>query len=107
MSLFDRLSHRAARSRRADYAEPVVATPEEAVALAAEIADAFADLSGQDRLLFLSRLHDLQSALDGRERRLDAEMAQQRGALARLNKSVAATRGYLAAAAPAPRNGKG
>ena len=94
MGTIERLRLRAERARRFGGELPVVATVEEARALARGVAEGLAAASGQDRLLLLSGLHEVQAALAGRLSRLDAEMTDGRERIAAVNRGLSAHASY-------------
>jgi hypothetical protein len=94
MGTIERLRLRAERSRRVGGEAPVVTTVEEARALARGVAEGLAAVSEEDRLLLLSSLHDVQSALAARLSRLDAEMGESRERIAAVNRGLSAHAGY-------------
>lgn len=94
MGTIERLRLRAERSRQGGGDAPVVTTVEEARALARGVAEGLAAVSEEDRLLLLSSLHDVQSALAARLSRLDAEMGESRERIAAVNRGLSAHAGY-------------
>ena len=94
MGAIERLRLRAERARRFGGEVPVVGTVEEARALARGVAEGLAAASDQDRLLLLSSLHEVQTALAARLSRLDAEMADGRERIAAVNRGLSAHAGY-------------
>jgi hypothetical protein len=89
-----RLKAWAERARRKDYAEAAPLSRAEALGLAAELAEALASTEADSRLLLLATLHEIHAALGGRERRLEAEMADASAELRRLDRTQAARRAY-------------
>jgi hypothetical protein len=94
MGSVQKLQVRAAGSRRADHRLPVVATVEEASALARDIARQLTGLSEPERLLAMSNLDEVRRALDGRMDRLSEDLAASRAELQALNRGLAAAGGY-------------
>jgi len=96
---------RLGRRRRGGAAQPVVATPEEARALASRLAGEIAGLSDDQKLLLFSNLADLHEALKARIRHLDDEMSADRERLQAMGRNLRACGLYDAAgrAAPPPR----
>lgn len=94
------LAERAARrGRRADT--PLIATPEEARAVAREVAERLAVVSGDQRLLLLAALDDVRRGLTERLERLDEEMRADRAAILAVNRGLEASGRY------APRRPRG
>lgn len=100
MKTVTRLTMRAARSRRAGAAEPVIDSVEDAVALARAVARGLDELQGADRLLMLSNLDEVRRALDARMARIEADMSEGRERLRAVNHGLRAIDGY---APPSPR----
>jgi hypothetical protein len=94
MGTIERLRLRAERARRVGGELPVVATVEEARALARGVAEGLAAASDQDRLLLLSSLHEVQTALSARLSRLEVEMGEGRERIAAVNRGLSAHAGY-------------
>jgi hypothetical protein len=94
MGTIERLRLRAERARRVGGELPVVATVEEARALARGVAEGLAAASDQDRLLLLSSLHEVQTALSARLSRLEIEMGEGRERIAAVNRGLSAHAGY-------------
>jgi CHASE3 domain sensor protein len=97
METVAKLTTRAARSRRAQAAEPVVETVEQAIALAQAVARGLDGLTGEARLLMLSNLDDVRQALDERMSKLEDELATERERLRSVNQGLRAVDGYAAA----------
>ena len=95
------LQLRADRSRRAGYAEPVVATVEEARALAARVADQVACLPDHQRLLVLAHLDDVCGIIQARLEKLQSEIVEGRQQIAAANDGGAACASYAASRGPA------
>ena len=106
MSFLDRYLVFADRSRRKGFALPVVAGPDEAMRLAAEIADSLSRLSADERALFLSNLGDLKQALKQRCEVLKTEIDQNRAELSRITRTLFACNAYALAASSMRRSGK-
>jgi hypothetical protein len=100
MGTIERLRLRAERARRFGGELPVVATVEEARALARGVAEGLAAASDQDRLLLLSSLHEVQTVLAARLLRLDAEMADGRERIAAVNRGLSAHTSYSSRLSP-------
>ncbi len=94
LGAIDDLRLRAERSRQSGYALPVVASPEEAKALAWAIARQLAALSGRDRLVALAEIDHAYSALEGRLERLSGELEENRRLLRAANDGGAACDAY-------------
>lgn len=94
MGVIERLRLRAERARRLGSEIPVVGTVEEARALARGVAEGLAAASDQDRLLLLSSLHEVQTALTARLSRLATDMAEGRERMAAVNRGLTAHVGY-------------
>lgn len=103
MGTIERLRLRAERSRRAGAEAPLVATVEEARALARGVAEGLAAAPEADRLLLLASLHEVQAALGARLSRLDAEMGEGRERIGAVNRGLSAHAGY--SHRPSPRKG--
>lgn len=103
MSMIIELRGRAERCRAGAYGLPVVSTVEEARALGRRIADQLANLSGDQALLCLSSLQDVQAVLTARVARLQEEMASTRRELRRVNEAVRACSCYGDASSGADR----
>ena len=97
METVARLTTRAARSRQAQTAQPVLETVEQAIALAQAVARGLDGLHGDARLLMLSNLDDVRQALDGRMQQLEREMADERQRLRSVNHGLRAVDGYAPA----------
>jgi hypothetical protein len=69
---------KAAASKQADFALPVIDSPEEAIRVAREAAASLAKLPEHQRLSLLSDLDQLSQALAGRVERLRREMDSER-----------------------------
>lgn len=80
MGKIEILAERASRRRRRRDA-PLIATPEEARALAREVADRLGGVTGDQRLLLLAALSELQRGLAERLDHLDVEMRAERAAI--------------------------
>lgn len=94
MGTIERLRLRAERSRRHGADAPLVSTVAEARALALSVAEGLAAASDQDRLLLLSSLHEVQSALSSRLARLDGEIGETRERIAAVNRGLSAHTSY-------------
>lgn len=94
METVARLTTQAARSRRAQAAQPVVETVEQAIALAQAVARGLDGLQGDARVLMLSNLDDVRQALDGRMQQLERDMAEERQRLRSVNHGLRAVDGY-------------
>jgi 4-diphosphocytidyl-2C-methyl-D-erythritol kinase len=108
MGTIERLRLRAERSRRIGGDVPVVSTVEEARALARGVAEGLAAVSEDDRLLLLSSLHEVQTALASRLERLEVEMGEGRERIAAVNRGLSAHVGYSHRSSPyggGPRKG--
>ncbi len=90
----EKLQARARASRLTEGQVPVVETAADAVDLARAVAQRLDSLSGDERLLMLSNLDEVRRALDGRMRRLRAEMAEQKQRLTAVNTGLRAVDGY-------------
>lgn len=88
---------RAAKARRNAAGQVLVATPEEARALARKVSAQIAGLSDGQKLLLFSDLGDLHEALKARLRHLDEEMEADRGRLDALGRNLRACGLYDAA----------
>jgi hypothetical protein len=97
METIAKLTTRAARSRQAQAAEPVVETVEQAIALAQAVARGLDGLKGDARLLMLSNLDDVRQALDARMSRLESELTTERERLRSVNQGLRAVDGYASA----------
>lgn len=97
METVAKLTLKAARSRQAQAAEPVVETVEQAIALAQAVARGLDGLKGDARLLMLTNLDDVRKALDGRMQQLEREMADERQRLHSVNHGLRAVDGYAPA----------
>lgn len=100
MDTIERLRLRAEHARRVGGDAPLVATVEEARALARGVAEGLAAAPEADRLLLLSSLHEVQAALDARLSRLDADMAEGRLRIAAVNRGLSAHRSYSGRLSP-------
>jgi hypothetical protein len=98
MSLLERCLLAARRSRHSGYRRSVLSGPDEAVRLAAEIADALRQMSDRDRTLFLSDLGELKEALRLRCEVLKQDIEQNRAELMRLTRTLVACNAYALAA---------
>jgi hypothetical protein len=97
--VIDLLRLRAERCAQSGLAQPIVGTPEEALAISARIAAQLAALPASERLLFLAYLDQISSTLQGRLERLAQDMAETGGRLAALRRVGAGCRAYAGAAA--------
>ncbi|WP_374569811.1 hypothetical protein [Phenylobacterium sp.] len=93
MEKIEILAERASRRRRRSDV-PLIATPQEARAIAREIADRLAAVSGDQRLLLLSALNDLHRGLTERIEQLDEDMRAERAAILSLNQGLQAHARY-------------
>ena len=107
MGTIERLRLRAERSRRHGADAPLVATVEEARALARSVAEGLAAASDHDRLLLLSSLHEVQAALSSRLSRLDGEIGEARERIAAVNRGLSAHAGYSPSSWRLPPRGGG
>ena len=108
MGTIERLRLRAERSRRVGGEAPLVATVEEARALARGVAEGLAAAPEADRLLLLASLHEVQAALGARLSRLDAEMGEGRERIGAVNRGLSAHTRYSGRLSPrgdGPRKG--
>jgi hypothetical protein len=92
------LRTRAERSRRSQYATPVVATVAEAREMAQQIAGQLAAVSDREALLCLAFLQDIDKHLARRLDRLNADMAAARAELGKVREGAGACREYGVAA---------
>lgn len=97
MGKIEVLAERAARRRRRAEV-PLIATPEEARAVAREVVERLSAVSGDERLLLLAALGDLSRGLSDRLQHLQREMAADRAAILALNSGLRACGGYARAA---------
>ena len=97
METVAKLTTRAARSRQAQAAEPVVDSVEQAIALAQAVARGLDGLKGDARLLMLSNLDDVRQALDARMGKLEDDLAAERERLRSVNHGLRAVDGYASA----------
>ncbi len=94
METLAKLTARATRSRRAQGAEPVVETVDQAIALAQAIARGLDGLHGEARLLMLSNLDDVRRALDARTAQLEDDLAVEGERLRAANRGLRAVGVY-------------
>lgn len=78
MSEIDRYIRKAIASKRADFALPVIDSPEDAMRVIRAVAARLPTLPENEQLVLLSDLAELSSALAARVERLDREMARDR-----------------------------
>jgi hypothetical protein len=97
--VIDLLRLRAERCAQSGLAQPIVGTPEEALALGARIAAQLAALPNSERLLFLAYLDQISSTLQGRLERLAEEMAASGERLTAAQRQGAGCRAYATVAA--------
>lgn len=90
---------KARASRNANFGVPIITSPDEARRLAAEIGEALARMSPSERLSLFSDLQVLSDALDGRVRRLSADLAENRLKLEHLRRGRRACLSYAQSAA--------
>lgn len=84
----------AARSRKQDFALPLVRSTDEAAALAREIVVQVRHLPDDQRLLLLTSIHELCQMLERRLDVLERDMAETRQQLLRIEHGVRASNGY-------------
>lgn len=94
LGAIEELRLRAERSRQSGFALPMVASAEEAKALAHALARQIAALSGPERLLALAEIDHAYAALEGRLGRLSGELAENGRLLRAANDSGAACGAY-------------
>jgi hypothetical protein len=101
MGEINRYLRRAKASRAADFALPVIETPEDALRAAREVAAGLGALPDGARLARLSELQELSDALDGRIARLGEEMADNQRRLQQSRFGSQVCRSYIKSAGAA------
>ncbi len=94
MAHIQKILNRIRRSQQDDYSLPLVDSTEDAVALSAEICQNIRELSGDQKLLFLTDLAEIRRGFEARDVVLSRAMQDQQDKISRIDDNLGACAKY-------------
>jgi len=94
MANIQKMLNRINRSKMDDYSLPLLDSKEDAIALSAEICRDIRELSGDQKLLFLTDLDEIRRGLQARDAVLSREMRAQQEKIGRIDDNLDACAKY-------------